>query len=85
MRTDLHLYSEAVGFVQHSPRQSAYVLGTDAAHSTAARQTTARRAVPAPTSQPDLGIKTPILKPVQPATHPVDRRDELQQAAQWCL
>jgi len=38
LRTDLHLYSEAVGFVRHSPRQSAYVLGTDAAHSTAARQ-----------------------------------------------
>ena len=52
-------YSEAVGVVQHSPRQSAYALSTDAAHSMAARQTTARGAVPAPTSQPDLGIKHP--------------------------
>jgi hypothetical protein len=67
--------------VRHSPRQSAYVLGTDAVHSTAARQTTARGAVPAPTSQPDPGHEAPILRPVQPATHPVDRRDELQQAA----
>ena len=38
-----------------------------------------------PTSQPDPGVKHPFSGPFKPATHPVDRRDELRQAAQWCL
>jgi hypothetical protein len=38
-----------------------------------------------PTSQRDHGVKHPFSGPFKPATHPVDRRDELRQAAQRCL
>jgi len=33
----------------------------------------------------DPDVKHPFSGPFKPATHPVDRRDELRQAAQWCL
>ena len=85
LRTDLHLYSEAVGFVRHSPARVPMSWAPTQLIARPHGKTTARGAVPAPTSQPDPGHQAPILRPVQPATHPCDRRDELQQAAQWCL
>src|SRR5262245_43341009 len=81
--TDLHLYSKAAGLVQHAPLVP--VLATDAAHSAAAQQPRPEGALLRPISQPDPGVKHPFSGPFKPATHPVDRRDELQQAAQWSL
>jgi hypothetical protein len=82
--TDLHLYNEAVGFMQHSRPKSGDVLATDAVHSAAAQETTVRGRSCAQNRSLEPDIKDPSSATIKSTTDPADRRDQPQQAAQRC-